>query len=400
MSPEQVRSSDKGRVQPLDHGIVLRRPSSLRVMGAPRPLNRGAVGLESILIALDPRFRPDRVVLIFDQSEREYARAIEWLLTDLGIKVIGWPVDLNSIETSSHTISSHLTAWGGPLPLLLSAHAPTLSGVAAAVFSVQQNPLLKVVGSTLYRLGSRAQRTRLNPQFDLRTLLKAFGARFSGGLTHSWFEEHLKELSIYLVGVGPKCVEPLTVIQRLARETTDDDLHSPIIKGSEVSLPLFQELLDRFESAGCLELNHGRLLFGSPQYRSFCAGGWLTLFAAALLQAQAESAVQLAVQEMRLELAYPTPLELIVPLTTIIEGQLFFFFVISSIDQQLEDLRQSVPQLRDILSAEIVFLSLDSLREKDHKWAESEGIRICAGESLRGLNRWLQTMLDPQAPLH
>jgi hypothetical protein len=398
MTSDMVRSSEV-RAQPLDHAVILRRPRSLRVSESLHPLNRGAVGFESILLSLDPRFRPTRVVLIFDQSEREYARSIEWLLTDLGIKVTGWAVDLNSIENSSHVISSQLTAWGSPLPLLLSAHAPTLTGVAAAVFSAQHNPLLKVVGSTLFRLGARAQRTRLTPQFNLHALLKSFGARFTGGVSHSWFEEHLKDLSIYLVGIGPTCVGPLTVIQRLARETSDEELLSPIIKGSEVALPLFQEMLDRFESAGCLELNHGRLLFSSPQYRSYCAGGWLTLFATALLNAQADTEVHLVVQEMRLELAYPTPLEIVIPLTAIIEGQLFLFFVISSIDQELIGLKRAVPYLRDQLSADVVLLSIDPLRDADLEWSQSEGIRVCAGDSLRELNRWLKEMLNPVAPL-
>ena len=381
----------------LDHALIIARPSFVRVSEKPTSLQRSLVNLAPLLVAHDPRFRPHHVVLISDQTDREYVRSVERIITSLEIKVTVWEVNVRNLELASHTLNDKLGKLEAPLPLVLSPHAPLLSSVASAVFQERKAPFLHVIGTSLYRLGCRPQRTRLEPVIDLPLILNGLGSRVTGGSRGSWSERHLKELSIYLVGVGQGCVAPLEVIQRLARQADDEHLLSPLVKGTEVAIPLFQELLDRFESAGCLELNQGRLLFSSPEHRVFCAGGWLVDLVQALLYGQGERIrVLCALQALRLELAYPTPLEITIPLTVVLEGQLVLFFCMSSIDQQLNELLRSISSLRFALGAEVVLLSLDHLTEEQSLSAMHQGVRVCAGEGLRSLNQWLNNEFGKQ----
>ena len=257
---------------PLDHALVISRPSASHDHRAP------AGALAGLLISLDPRFTPRRVVLVYDQSDARYAQGVESLLSALNVEVMCWEISLDHIEATTHKLALALSEWGAPLPLCIGSESVELTTLASSVFLERRCPLLKTRGRYLYRLGARSVRTRLEPKVDLRSALSHLGARVTEGWEGVWFEHHLRDLSHDLIDMAQESVEPLEVIQRLARETASGSLFSPHIKGLEVAIPKFQEVLDHFERAGCLELTQGRLRFSRDRHRAYCSGGWLSLY--------------------------------------------------------------------------------------------------------------------------
>ena len=374
----------KGAVSPLDHALLVSRPV------APRRGQPLTSGLSSLFLALDPRFRPRSVALIFDRSEFMYARAIEVLLTSRKIEVTCWPISSASPEEATHEVSNLLDSWGKVLPLCVGSSHATLTAVTISVFTARRCPILQVVQSVLYRVGSTSQHIRLEPQFEIAEILTHLGARISGGWEGVWFEEHLRELSHFLIESAHGCVAPLEVIQRLARQTDSERLLSPRVKGTEIAIPLFQEVLDRFESAGCLELNQGRLKFINEKHRAYCSGGWLSLYVqAAFDQMQEDVFLHCTRQDITLELAYPTPLEVSIPLTVAVDGRLCFFFCVSSSHANLNVLFEASERLQDYFGATVLMLSIDEFYPEDQERARLLGIPVCVGDELKNMETWL-----------
>lgn len=373
---------------PLDHALVISSPA------APTRDRFFTGSLSPLLISLDPRFTPKRVVLIFEPSAARYAYTVESALSSLGVEVTRWEIALDQIELAAHRIARALEEWGEPLPLCLSAHDLELSMLTASIFIERRSPLLRIHNSSLYRLGARSVRTRLTPRIALPDLLGHLGARTSEGREGVWFEHHLEALSHYLISAAQSCVAPLEVIQRLARDTASAKLLSPIVKGTEVAIPLFQEVLDRFEAAGCLELSQGRLRFSSELHRSYCAGGWLSLYAQAVLsQLEGEITMHSAIQDLKLELAYPHPLEISIPLTAVIHHHLCFFFCVNSESVILDDLFEAAEQLMQYFGASVLMLSVDPLSSEHLERARLLGIPLCVGDELKRFSGWIKKTL-------
>jgi hypothetical protein len=306
------------------------------------------------------------------------------------IQVTRWPINLAVIEEATHEIARRLDAWGEALPISVNSSYPDLMTVALSVFTERRCPVLHVLKSVLYRLGSKSQHVRLEPQFEISELLSHLGARISGGWEGVWFENHLQDLSHFLIESAHGCVDPLEVIQRLARQTDSEHLLSPPVKGTEIAIPLFQEVLDRFESAGCLELNQGRLKFSNELHRAYCSGGWLSLYIQANLdQLQDQMTVHCTRQDLTLELAYPTPVEVSIPLTVAVDGRLCFFFCVSAANTDLAHIFDASEQLQDYFGASVFMLSIDELYPEDQERARLLGIPLCVGEELKVLDDWL-----------
>lgn len=377
-------STSGDAASPLDHALVIARPQ------APRRGQPLTSSISPFFVCLDPRFQPRQVVLIYDREDVRYVQTIEQLLKSRAVEVTHWQIDTMVIPKASHELDRLLDGWGETLPLCVTSANPTLMALALSVFTGRRYPVLHVVQNVLYRLGSKSQHIRLEPRFEVDELLSHLGARISGGWAGVWFEEHLRDLSHFLIESAHGCVASLEVIQRLARQTSDERLLSPPIKGTEIAIPLFSEVLDRFESAGCLELNQGRLKFGSKQHRAYCSGGWLSLYVqATLAQLRERITLHCTRQDITLELAYPTPLEVTIPLTVTFNGQLCFFFCVSAEHSELAHIFEASERLQDYFGASVCILSIDELHSEDQERARLMGVSLCEGEMLKRLDEWV-----------
>lgn len=379
---------------PLDHALIVtqiqtvkRNFKSGQKQGTLHTSHGG--GYSPFMIAFDPRFTPKKVILIYDQDDRVYARYIETLYTSLGVNIEHWPQKLDSVEGSIVRLGKSLAALEKPLALCVNTDQAWLSTLASSVFQQYNCPLLSCVNGSLYRLGLRPQKINLEPQINIHSILSSFGARAQGVTVSEQFEPHLEDLSQFLVKTAQNIAQPLAVIQRLARESDRQKLLSPVVKGSEISIPLLQETLERFEAAGCVELNGGRLLFSSSFDLMYCSGMWLSLYIQAILEKlQPKIQVRAVQQNTKIELAYPSPLERNVDLIAFINDQLFCFFCVSSNEVELEQIFEDQSLLAERFGAQIVFLSFDELSLPDQQRAWQERILICQAEELLKFESW------------
>lgn len=384
---------------PLDHALIVTRiqptQRTFKQGVSPRMLNTSSGGAYApLLLALDPRFRPKQVVLIYDRADQEYARYIDLFYNSLGIAIEHWPQNLALIEESIANLSKSLAGFKKPLALCVNSDQPCLSQLASSVFQQMNAPILSCINGSLYRLGLRPQKINLEPKFELASLLSHLGARVQQEHLASVFEPHLQSLSTFLTKTAHNLAQVLTVIQRLAKESDPHKLLSAVVKGSEIAIPLFQETLERFEAAGCVELNQGRLLFSSQQDRGFCSGGWLSMYIQSALKSLApKHRVWALSQEVNIELAYPSPLDRQIDLIAFIDSQLFFFFYLSSSYGEFEQLIEDQVLLVERFGAQIVFLSLDELSLERQMQLNQEKIMLCQGEELLKFETWLGDLL-------
>ena len=385
---------------PLDHALIL-SPLRATVTHSKLMSGRGSLrhslycgGLAPLMISLDQRFKPQRVVLIYDEEESAEVRLIESLLMSLTIEVERWPLRLSPLEEVAHQLDQKLKRLDNPLPLCVNGDYPLLSSICTQMFLSYDCPLLSCVNGHLYRLGARTQRIQLKPQIKLDDLIRRLGARVHDGWEGVWFEEHLEKLSHYLIGVAHGSADSLEVIQRLAKQANNAELLSPPVRGTEIAIPLFQDILDRFESAGCVELNQGRLLFSSELHRSYCAGGWLSLFAQAVLDKLSNPHYVWATrQDLQLELPYPSTFDRQISLTALVNSQLIFFFCVNSSSEYLEELLVDSSSLRAHFGAQVVWLSADTLPEYHAQTLNLNGVYLCQGEELKRLDQWMEEQL-------
>jgi hypothetical protein len=380
---------------PLDHALVITQIRSQRNIPHQRDA-RGSIksslnsgGFAPFMISLDPRFCPQKIVLIYEEEEAQFAYNVEAMLQDRDIAIERWPVNLNLVDETLHKLGQLLHNYKKPLPLCVNGDHPLLSTLCSAVFQQQKYPILTCVDGALYRLGARSQKINLEPQVDLEGFIALLGARTQPGWAGVWFEEHLKKLSHFLIGTAHNCSLSLEIIQRLAKAAKNKKLLSPPVKGTEIAIPLFQDVLDRFESAGCVELNQGRLLFSSEQHRAYCAGGWLSLYAQAALQSLSDSYhLWAARQDITIELAYPTPLERVIPLIALMNSHLMFFFCVSSNFAGINELMDDMEVLTTRFGAMILMLSTDELPEEVIIRARRQGVYVAQGDQLKDIDIW------------
>ena len=381
---------------PLDHALVvsdLKSKLNVEVDGRYSLTNGSAMnhgGYATLFLSLDPRFQPKQIVLIYDHEDQQFARTLETLFTSRGISVLHWTVDLSHIEETSHELYQHVRGYGKPLPLCVNGDHPLLNTLCMQVFSDFKCPILCCVGGELYRLGARPQRISLQPQIEVDELLGHLGARVHSSWEGIWFEDHLRALSHYLIGVAQGSTIPLEIVQKLAQQARGNELQSPQVKGSEISTPFFAEVLDRFEAAGCVELNQGHLLFSSEKHRAFCGGGWLSLYAQDVLrQLGASFKLWSAQQDVHIELPQPYQLDAIIPLVALLNTELLFFFCVNSVDPHLEIKLTQAEILQAKFSARIIFLSTDTLDDTSRERIFRQAIFLAEGERLKALPSWL-----------
>ena len=384
---------------PLDHALILTQiqPVKRTFKSGHRPRGSYAShggGYSPFMIALDPRFKPNKVTLIYDRTDQVYARYIESLYKGLGIDIEHWSQNLESVEESIARLSQSLQALDKPLALCINTDQSWLSTLVSSVFQQYKYPILSCVNGSLYRLGLRPQKISLEPEIDLDHLLSSLGARTQTIIEGDDVEPHLEDLSRFLVKSAQNLAHPLAVIQRLARESDPQKLLSSVVKGSEIAIPLFQETLERFEEAGCVELNQGRLLFSSIYDRAYCASIWLVFhILISLKKLEPKIRVWAANQDVKLELAYPSPLESKIDLIAFINDQLFCFFCVSSHEVDLEQIFDDQALLVERFGAQIVFLSLDELSFEDQKRALQDKILLCQAEQLINFEAWFTELM-------
>lgn len=379
---------------PLDHVLIV---SPLRMTftqttstTSPRTLspNLNCGGLSPLMISLDPRFRPRKVILIHDEKDSMTVRQFETLLSSLSIEIEKWPVDITHIEELTHCIDENLRALGRSLPLCINSDEPLMSAICSQIFLSRGAPILSCIDGSLVRLGLNPQKIPLRPEVTLDRLIAQLGARVESGWEGVWFEEHLEDLSRELIQYAESLAAPLSVIQRLAESADRDQLLSSAVRGGEIALPLFQEVLDRFERAGCVELNQGRLLFSSERHRAYCAGAWLSLYAQMILvNALGKARVWSHRQNLKIELAHPYSLDREIHLSAMVNSHPLFVFCVSSLRDDLDMLEEDSRLLKAHLSAHVMWLSLDQLDQGRRNRLQKDHITLCEGEDLQRLGQ-------------
>lgn len=232
--------------------------------------------------ALDPRTRPARVVLLVSPDMGRRAVWLGGVLRARGIRVEEWAVEdawdiehlevriLELLEREADAVglrSLALNATGGTKPMSIAAYE---------AFRAYDLPIFYVhpeKDRLIWMHPSGQPPQDLENRLRLDAFLLAHGARVQRSRTGG-VEPRLRALTDWLVTSAGAYGRALARLNRLASEA-EGGLISGDMDSRSLGDARLQELIDRFEAVGVLEVRGRRLRFADEAARFFVNGGWL-----------------------------------------------------------------------------------------------------------------------------
>lgn len=229
--------------------------------------------------AIDPRTRPDEVMLVVSPDMRERADWLEDTLRPRGIRVSRWPIDnawdINSIRDAMMNLvfrhdqqALELNATGGTKPMSIAAFE-VFREMDLPIFYVHPGTDRLVWMHPWERKGfDLADRVRLN------AFLQAHGAKVEGEVQRTGVPAPLRTLGESLVQDVERLSRPLATLNWLAARARNDAL-SVSLSADRWRDSQLAALLEAFEAAGALSFDRDGIRFSDENARFFANGGWL-----------------------------------------------------------------------------------------------------------------------------
>lgn len=231
----------------------------------------------NITPALDPQFRPERVVMVVSTEMKETAQCLEAVLRISGVKTdrleIADAFDIGGIQnTLLDWLAEHegeniaLNVTGGTKPMAMAAQE---------VFRSNQLPVFYVHPDKdrILPLYPKGESYDLGDRIKLRPYLNAHGYQIAD-FQRPDLPRKARELTEYLLGLittHSKLIGSLNYYAHSAEETlTSSALDSSLAANGE-----FNNMIDYLQGNALLTLKKGRLKFSDEASRFFCNGGWL-----------------------------------------------------------------------------------------------------------------------------
>ena len=377
-------------------------PPELMVKGDQPAFNHalilGGYHFHHLAPLFDPQFKPDRLVIISNQSNYGEAINLKKEMSGQDIDIDMWLIATDrGVDYVFQALSHYLSREKNSLALNLSGGHPLLSYVAHHSFSTYGLPTFYCKGDLLYHLSPQPQWVRLAPKYRIKSLLSIYGMVANEGRGEHWFEENLEDVCHFLIESAHEFAQPLTVLHRLA-DQAEEKLKSPSIKGADLMTPYFQMLVEHFERAGCCELQRGHLLFSSESHRTFCAGGWIALYAYHQINLlQSKIHLYDIRQAIDLELTDSSQFPSLqgkvrVDLACIVNESLYLFFCPQLDESVLQRQLDLFKKLKTQLPAQAIILSHLPLPDHLKQRADDLGVKLCAHLQLKEILEWLSVL--------
>lgn len=355
--------------------------------------------------AIDPRTRPDAVVLVVSPAMREQAGWLEDTLKPRGIRVARWEIDdpwdivqvrerLLALAVEYEDSELVLNATGGTKPMSIAAYE---------VFRDLELPIFYVHPGNDHLVWMYPWERKgfdLADRLKLPAFLQAHGAKVDGDVERSGIPAALRELGEGLVRDVQRLERPLATLNWLASRA-DGSLTVTLERRQLDDRPL-EQLLHSFVDAGAARLRGSELQFANEDARFFANGGWLEEYVFGVIQGLRGDLKQIQDLARGLEVVRgdgPRPVRNELDVAFLADNRLHVIecktkrFKGSSADgpgaETLYKLDTLAPLLGG-LGARAMLVSFQPLSDPDRRRAKELKIRTCVGADLHGLAEMLR----------
>ncbi len=244
--------------------------------------------ISNVTPALDPKLKPERVLLVHGTQQKAVAEDLASVLTPTGVQVTFWPLDdtrnvsyirdqlLNLLaEYDGEDLA--LNASGGTRPMLMAAYE---------LFQEFGKPVFYVHPETdeLTWLHRRdLDGFNVANQIKLPAYLQAHGAPVTSQAGREGVPTKLRALLDILVKHVDQLAKPLAALNWLAQQADSEHLRSPRLSDSQLRWDALTALISAFAEQGLVSLEKGCLQFPDEAARFFVNGGWLEVHTYSLL---------------------------------------------------------------------------------------------------------------------
>ena len=233
----------------------------------------------NVTAALDPAFKPEEVILVYDERKANRANDLAMVLKPAGIKVSNWTI-VDAWDTEhirDRILELLLRRDGEDIALNVSSGTRPMSIAAYEIFYELSKPVFYVHADTdrvtwLHRRDWPS--FELADHIKLSAFLRAHGAELNAQGPRSGVVSGLRQLTEELVNNVQGLARPLATLNWLAQQA-EQDLVSPTLTSSQLRWQELIALIDRLQAEEVCQLRNRRLHFASEERRFFANGGWL-----------------------------------------------------------------------------------------------------------------------------
>lgn len=353
---------------------------------------------------LDPRTRPEEVVLLTSEPMRERADWLENVLRPRGVRVARAPLDgafdierireqVFDLVAAREGEDLALNATGGTKPMSIAAFE-VFRGLGLPVFYVHPDHDRLV---WLYHpAGDRPSAVDLDDRVKLPAFLAAHGVEMQSTSAGDGVPAPLRDLTRELVARPDRYGRALGFLNHLAASARGSLRSEPFRGGRGV----FGELLELFEAAGCLRRESGRLRFPDETRRFYVNGGWLEAHVYSTIFGLRAELPEIHDLQASLEVTYGGEVRNEVDVAFLADNRLYvvecktkrFSKSDGFADEALYKLGTLDEQLGG-LGARSLLVSYQPIRRSDYTRARQYGIRTCVGAELSRLDECLREMV-------
>ena len=355
--------------------------------------------------AIDPRTRPDEVVLVVSPGKAEQAGWLEDTLKPRGLRVSRWDIDdpwdvvkvrerMLALAVEYEDRELVLNATGGTKPMSIAAYE-VFRDLGLPIFYVHPGNDHLVWMYPWERKGFD-----LADRLKLPAFLQAHGAQVDGDIERSGIPAALRELGADLVRDVEKLERPLATLNWLASRA--DGGLSVSLDRRQLDDRRLDDLLQRFVDADAARLRGTELRFADEDARFFANGGWLEEYVFGVIQGLRGELRQIQDLARGVEVVRgdgPRPVRNELDVVVLADNRLHVIecktkrFKGNSADgpgaETLYKLDTLAPLLGG-LGARAMLVSFQPLSEPDRRRAEELEILTCVGRELHGLTEMLR----------
>jgi hypothetical protein len=244
----------------------------------------------NLLPLMDPALAPRRVVMLVSEDMRQRAQWLMDVVRPRGIAVETLPV---TDAWDMHGICDLLVDWldkqadgGRGVVLNVTGGTKPMAMAAQQAFAMAGLPVFYVhhERDELQWLTPRLPATRLNGPMRLESFLHAHGWSVLQRPVHRRLTATLRGLTKELVMQAGVYEQGLGRLNWYAHQCEANQSLSVEVDERDLAFAGFANLLDKFATAGALQLDGATLRFPDEEARFFCNGGWLEDYVAEVVQ--------------------------------------------------------------------------------------------------------------------
>jgi hypothetical protein len=358
--------------------------------------------------AIDPRTRPDEVVLVVSHGKTEQAGWLEDTLKPRGIRVSRWAIDdpWDIVQVRERMLALAVEYDGSELVLNATGGTKPMSIAAYEVFRDLGLPIFYVHPANdhlVWMYPWERSGFDLADRLKLPAFLQAHGAQIDGDIERSGIPAQLRELGEGLVRDVQRLEQPLATLNWLASRA--EGSLTVTLERRQLGDRKLEGLLQRFVDAGAARLDGAELRFADEAARFFANGGWLEEYVFGVIQGLRGELKQIQDLARGVEVTRgggQRPVRNELDVVFLADNRLYVIecktrrFKSDGADgpgaETLYKLDTLAPLLGG-LGARAMLVSFQPLSDPDRRRAKELAIRSCVGGELHGLadrlRRWV-----------